>query len=395
MAFSSGLMSFQRFAVIGQGPSAVSEEVLEKIAEHRIQEADGVVPDDESWGWCGGRHLLDGEFSWEANVFNDCIHLGLRIDTHKPPADLKQAYILLEEQASASNGFISKSQKRDAKDAAMRKLDDEKRSGRFRKSKLAPVLWDVGRSTLYGPTGAGAQEKLFELFDRTFGLSLVPLTAGNLALRRLEGTGRRRDYEDARPTRFVVSPQGESHAAEYPWVAKGPQAKDFFGNEFLAWLWFMAETNAGGVDVDRGGAGGAVDVHIDRMLDLDCVFGLSGRDTLKGDGPTHMPEARHALGTGKVPRKMRVVLDAAGLFDLTVSGESMVISGLRVPDIDDADSPRVLFEERINLLRDFCETLDGLFDAFLKVRAGGRWTAVTGQMRDWIGRNLARAAAAA
>lgn len=384
-------MSFQRFVVVGQGPAAVSDEVLEKIAEHRIQEADGVVPDDENWGWCGGRHVLDAEFSHEANVFNDCLHVGLRIDSNKPPADLKQAYILLEEQASASNGFISKAQKRDAKDSAMRKLDDEKRSGRFRKSKLAPILWDVGRGMLYGPSSVGAQEKLFELFDRTFGLSLVPLTAGNLALRKLEGTGHRRDYEDARPTRFVVSPQGESHAAEYPWVAKGPQAKDFYGNEFLTWLWFMMETNAGGVDVGRGGA---ASILIDKMLDLDCVFGVSGRDTLKGDGPAQMPEARHALRTGKVPRKMSLVLDAAGVFALTLSGESMAVSGLRLPDIEDAESPRVLFEERINLLRDFGDALDGLFDVFLAVRAGGKWTATTSQMRQWIARGVQHAAAA-
>lgn len=377
--------------VIGQGPAAVTDEVIEKLAEHRIQEADGVVPDDESWGWCGGRHVLDAEFSHEANVFNDCVHVGLRIDSHKPPADLRQAYILLEEQAAASDGFISKAQKRDARDAAMRKLDDEKRSGRFRRSKLAPILWDIGGSTVYGPTSIGVQEKLFELFDRTFGLSLVPLTAGSLALRRLEGTGRRRDYEDARPTRFVVGPQGESHAAEYPWVAKGPQAKDFFGNEFLTWLWFMAETNAGGVDVGRGGS---VDIHIDKMLDLDCVFGVGGRDTLKGDGPTHMPEARHALRTGKVPRKMSLVLDAGGPFGLTLSGESLAISGLRLPDIDEAENPRTLFEERIHLLRDFGGTLDGLFDAFLAVRAGGKWSTITSQVREWIARGVQRAAAA-
>ena len=390
MAYASGSLSFTRYAVVGQGPSAPTEEVIEKLEEHKLYEAEGLVPDDENWGWCGGRHVLDGEFSFEANVYNDCVHVGLRIDSNKPPGDLKQAYILIEEQAASTNGFISKGAKKDAKDAAMRKLDDEKRNGRFRKSKMAPILWDIGKSTVYGPASLSVQEKLFELFDRTFGLSLIPLTSGNLALRKLEGTGKRRDYEDARPTRFVEGPQGESQPAEYPWVAKGPQAKDFFGNEFLTWLWWMSETQGGGVDTKSVGS---VDVMIDKVLDLDCVFGMTGRDTLKNDGPTHMPEARHALRSGKVPRKLGLTLDGPAAYTLTLTGESLAVSSLTLPDVEEADTPRVLFEERINLLRDFGQTIDALFDEFLKVRAGGQWLTLTRDIRAWITRNVQRAAA--
>lgn len=391
MAYASGSLSFQRFAVVGNGPSAVTEELLEKAADQRLLEGDDSGPiEDESWGWCGGRHLLDGEFSWEANVYNDCLHLGLRVDSNKPPADLRRAYALLEQQAAAGDsGFITKGQKKDAKDAADRKLDDEKRAGRFRKSRMTPILWDVGKSTLYGPTSISTQDKLFELFDRTFGLSLVPLTSGNLALRRLETTGRRRDYEDARPTRFVTSPQGESHAAEYPWVSKGPQAKDFFGNEFLLWLWWTTETNGGGLDA---GTAGVISLIVEKSLDLDCVYGITGRDTLRGDGPTHMPEARHALRTGKAPRRLGLVMDASSPFSLSITGESLAVSGLQLPDVEDADSPRVIFEERINALRDFAQALDGLFDAFLKVRAGGDWQSITTKIRHWIGANVKQAA---
>lgn len=391
MAYASGSLSFQRFAVVGNGPSAVTEDLLEKAADQRLLEGDDGGPvEDESWGWCGGRHLLDGEFSYETNVYNDCLHLGLRVDTNKPPADLRRAYAMLEQQAAAGDaGFITKGQKKDAKDAADRKLDDEKREGRFRKSRMTPILWDVGRSTLYGPTSVSAQDKLFELFDRTFGLSLVPLTSGNLALRRLESTGRRRDYEDARPTRFVTSPQGESHAAEYPWVSKGPQAKDFFGNEFLLWLWWTTETNGGGIDT---GAAGVISLIVEKSLDLDCVYGITGRDTLRGDGPTHMPEARHALRTGKAPRRLGLVMDAAAPFSLSITGESLAVSGLQLPDVEDADSPRVVFEERINTLRDFTQALEGLFDTFLKVRAGSDWLGVTTKIRNWIGANVKQAA---
>ena len=391
MAYASGSLSFQRFAVVGDAPASVTEELLEKAADQRLLEPDddGAGPvEDEAWGWCGGRHLLDGEFSHEANVYNDCLHLGLRVDTNKAPGDLKRAYLMIEQQASAGEGFLSKADKRDAKDSVERKLDDEKRSGRFRKSRMTPVLWDVKRKMLYGPSSQSTQDKLFELFDRTFGLSLVPLTSGSLALRRLESTGRRRDYEDARPTTFVTGPQGSGHAAEYPWVSKGPQAKDFFGNEFLMWLWWTSE-NGGGV----GGANNSpISLVIDKSLDLDCTFGITGRDSLRGDGPHRMPEARHALRTGKAPRKLGLVLDASQPFMLTLAGESLAVSGLQLPDAEDADSPRTLFEERINALRDFGSALDAMFDAFLNVRAGGDWPGVTSKIREWIGRNVKQAA---
>ena len=153
LSFASGSLSFVRFAVVGNSPGQITEEILEKFAPNTVLlEADGVVPDDENWGWCGGRHVLDGEFSFEANVYNDCVHVGLRIDTHRPPGDVKRAYLMMEEQAAATpDGFISKAAKRDAKDAAMRKLDDEKREGRFRKSKMTPILWDVKNSTPVRP----------------------------------------------------------------------------------------------------------------------------------------------------------------------------------------------------------------------------------------------------
>ena len=391
MPFANGSLSFQRFAVVGKGPKGVEEELLEKAREHRLLEAEGPV-EDETWGWCGGRHLLDGSFDYESNVFNDCLHLGLRIDTNKPPGDLKRAYRAMEEQAAQGDRqFLSKSDKRDAKDAADRRIEEEQREGRFKKSKMTPILWDVPAGVVYGPSSITLAEKLYELFDRTYGLSLIPLTSGNLALRRLESTGRRRDYEDARPTRFVVGPQGESHAAEYPWVSKGPQAKDFFGNEFLAWLWWTTETAGGGIDL---GNAGVVTLMIDKSLDLDCCFGLTGRGTLRGDGPAGMPEARHALRVGKVPRKLGLILDASSPFQLTLAGESLAVGGLRLPDPEDADSPRVLFEERINALRDFAGTLDGLFDAFLTARAGGGWPATSRKIGEWIARNTAPAAPA-
>ena len=54
---------------------------------------------------------------------------------------------------------------------------------------------------------------------------------------------------------------------------------------------------------------GEVTIFIDKSLDLDCAYGQTGKDTLRGDGPSRMPEARDALRTGKLPRKAGLILD--------------------------------------------------------------------------------------
>ncbi|MCC7186996.1 MAG: hypothetical protein IT185_12180, partial [Acidobacteria bacterium] len=340
--------------------------MLESLSEHALRPGDLGVPEEVEYGWSGGRHILDANFTFEHNVFADAISFGLRIDTNKVPGDLKKAYTMMEEESVAAgnpSGFISKLQKKDVKDVVRRKIDEDLRSGRFRRSRLIPILWDLSSQMLYAPASGANQEKLLELFDRTFGgaASLHPLTAGSTALRRLESTGRRRDYEDLRPTRFVYGPDGEDQYPEYPWVAKGPEPKDFLGDEFLLWLWHEADVRDG---VIATADAGEVAVFIDRSLDLDCAYGQTGRDALRGTAPTHMPEARDALRSGKVPRKLGLTIDAsAQQFTFNFSPEPMSFGSTKLPEIEDADSPRVLFEERIALLRDFCKSMDALYDA--------------------------------
>jgi len=391
MGFSSGSVSFKRYAVVGAQPKAVDQSMLDRLDEHALRPRDSGVPEEVEYGWSGGRHVLDTSFSFEHNVYADALSLGLRVDTNKVPSELRQAYTLMEEEAvAASNpsGFISKNQKRDVKDVVRRKVADDLRSGRFRRSKLFPVLWDFPSNTLFCAANSSTEEKLLELFERTFELKLLAISSGTLALRLLEPRGKRRDYEDVRPTRFANGPEGESQTPDYPWVAKGPEAKDFLGNEFLLWLWHEADA--------RSGAIGNATVFIDRMLDLDCAYGQSGRDTLKADGPGRMPEAADALQTGKVPRKAGIVMDVDGMqFNFNLNAETLGISSLKLPEVEEAETPRVLFEERVAMLRGFCKSMDAMFEAFLKIRGSGAWEGQTSAMRRWISRSGRRAMAAA
>jgi hypothetical protein len=383
MGFASGPVTMRRFAVVGDQPKSIDQSLLDALASHKLAPAEDETPADVEYGWCGGRHVLDGQFDFERNVYNDALSFALRVDTNRVPAELRLAYKILEEEAVATSnpsGFISKKQKKTAKETLSQKLEQELRSGKFRRSKLTPVLWDLPTASVYSPASGATAEKLMELFERSVGLELQPMSAGSLALKTLQSHGRRRDYEDFRPTRFVLADGGESQYPEYPWAAKGPQPKDFLGNEFLLWLWHEADHNDGVIKTDTK----EMSLFIDKSLDLDCAYGLTGRDNLRGAGPSRMPEARDALRTGKLPRKMGLVLDSGQQFSLTLNAESLAINSARLPEVEDAETPRVVLEERVTLMRDLWSAIDSLFDAFLKRRSSTAWESRTTAIRKWI-----------
>jgi hypothetical protein len=180
----------------------------------------------------------------------------------------------------------------------------------------------------------------------------------------------------------VSGPDGEGSYPEYPWTAKGPEPKDFLGNEFMVWLWHEAD---GRTSVVKTEDAGEVTVMFDRSLDLECAYGQTGRDSIKSVGPSHTPEARDALRVGKVVRRAGLVLDAfKQQFNLNISAESLGVGGAKLPEVEDADTPRKLFEERITLIRDLTRALDGLYATFLKIRASSAWESQTGSIRKWI-----------
>lgn len=384
MGFASGSVSFRRFLVVGKHPRQVDEKILEKLAEHTLTAGEFGVPDEVEYGWCGGRHIFDAKFTFENNVFADALHFALRIDTNKVPGELKKAYQLMEEEATAANnpsGHISKKQKTDVKEIVRDKIEEDMRSGKFRRSKLIPLLWDFPTRTIYSSIPNSSLDKLHELFERTFELKLEPVSSGSAALSWCEEAQRRHEYEDTRPTRFVSGPEGERQVPEYPWTAKGPQPKDFLGNEFLLWLWHEAEARNGVITA----ADLEIALVIDKNLELDCAYGQTGKDGLRGEGPTQMPEALDGLRTGKVPRKMGLILDTAGRqFEMTFNGETLGVSGCKFPEVEEAEDARVLFEERIAMLRDLCKGIDALFGSFLKVRTSSAWESQTTSLRRWI-----------
>ena len=120
MGFASGSVSCRRFAVVGKCPEAVDQALLNKLAECVLRPTEFGSAEEAEYGWCGGRHVHDGQFTFEHNVFADALHFALRVDSNKVPSSLVKSWQIAEEETAAKSnpsGFISKQQKKLVKES--------------------------------------------------------------------------------------------------------------------------------------------------------------------------------------------------------------------------------------------------------------------------------------
>ena len=151
---------------------------------------------------------------------------------------------------------------------------------------------------------------------------------------------------------------------------------NYLGNEFLLWLWFVLETDSDAVLLADGSV---VSVMLARTLVLDCPREVSGNETIRSDNPTKLPEARRAIQAGKLPRQAGMILVRHDQqYELTLQAETLAVSGAKLPTVEERDD-RLRKEERIGQVRHLIETVDLLFDAFLKRRLSADWP------RSWSG----------
>jgi len=391
MPFDRGRVTFCRFSVEGDAPTSVDDTVLETLRAYAFQESPAASVGEAEAGFVTGEHLFDTAFTYEKNGFGNLLLFGLRLDTHQPPADVKQAYRRQEEASVAAQsptGFASKAEKREAKELAERRLQEEVSAGKYRRSKLAPLLWDLQRRTLYcGAVGEKVAEQLGRLMHEAFNVELERLSAGMLA-RKLGVNDR--DHADARPSKFTRAPHTDNgEAPTVPWAQRSFSLKDFLGNEFLIWLWRRTETTRANAEPEAPtDPSDDAAVTFTKTLDMDCAWDVTGKQTLRtpaGDNPTRYPEAADALKLGKWPRKVGLILaDAEHQFELTWQADQALVSACALPSIEEAESAREVIEQRLALIRRVCELLDAMYGRFLKERFDGVWTERRGEIGGWI-----------
>ena len=390
MGFFTGRASFLRFKVNGPAPRLFDDEHIDRLRDReagrqRIAAADGVET-----GWTAGDHVLDTDFHLAKNIINDCLTFDLRVDTDKLPNDLLRAYISVELKALSKDnpsGFASARQKREAKEIARDRLEQEAKDGRYKKRKCIPVLWDkLTNEVLFGATSLTQIDRLCNLFEQTFGVGLDCVTAGRRAYHLAEVGSRTRSVDDSAPSAFVpgVTP------ADVAWIAD-ESSRDFIGNEFLLWLWYYTDVES---DTIKLADDSEVTLMLARTLTLECPRGQTGHETISSEGPSRLPEARRAIQSGKLPRKVGLTLVRhSEQSELTLHAETLAVGSAKLPPPDEAiTDARGKLDDRAGQLRSLIETLDLLYDAFGQRRFGPGWEKELAGMQKWLKREDRRAA---
>jgi hypothetical protein len=299
-----------------------------------------------------------------------------------------RAYYAVELKALTKNnpsGFPSARQKREAKESARERLEEEAKDGRFRKRKCVPVLWDrLSNEVLFGATSITHVDRLCSLFEQTFQKELECVTAGPRAFQLAELHGRTRQVDDSAPSAFLpgITP------ADVAWIAD-ESSRDFLGNEFLLWLWYYTDVES---DTLKLADDSEATVMMARSLTLECPRGQTGHETISHEGPTRLPESRRAIQSGKLPRKAGLTLVRhSQQYELAIHAETLAIASAKLPaPPEDVTEARAKLEERATQLRSLLETLDLLYDAFGRRRFGKEWEADLTAMQKWLKREERR-----
>ena len=401
MPFRNGAVSYSRFGVLGEFPDAAGEGTLALLGRHVVRNR-AVAEEGVSSGWCTGRHVFDTDFTWEHCGFSGAILCAMRVDTAKVPPEIRRAYVSMAEDERRPKGsgadvagVLSRGARREAKAEAERRCKEEIAEGRYRRIAMTPVLLDLVNRTVLAPvSGDAALKELRGLVEGTYGCKLNRRSAGGVAADLMGARGMTSDLDDALPDAFTAPPaqaaaaDGEpspgraSGRPEVPWALAGGEPRDFLGNVFLLWLWWMAEENEGVVET----ADAPVAVLVDKVVDLECPWGTGGRTSLRGVMPTRVPEAGKALQSGKWPRRLGLLLAAHGQeFECVLQGDRFAVSGLKLGDpSEEARTPRLEVEERLDRLATFDKVLVALYDCFLRERFGKGWGTRRQQIAAWI-----------
>jgi hypothetical protein len=380
MGFFTGRVTLSRYKLNGESPKLFDLSHLELLEQHaagrqRLQSGDGVEV-----GWAAGAHILDTHFKLDKNVINDMLFCTMRIDTEKLPSDLLKAYYAVDLEALSANnpsGKPSARQKREAKESARDRLEHEAKDGRYKKRKTIEIVWDLKANEIYfGTTSVTQVERLLVLFRNTFGMNFDSVTAGKLAFSLSEIHQQTRGVDDANASPFVpgLSPK------EYAWVLD-EASRDFLGNEFLLWLWFLCDTDRETVKLSDDSE--AV-LMLARTLTLECPRGQTGHETISSEGPSRLPEARKAIQSGKMPRAAGITCVRHDVqYEFKWIAETLAISGLKLPSTEE-DDERAQLDARADQIRSAIETCDLLYEKFIQVRSSSDWSKELKSMQRWL-----------
>ena len=167
------------------------------------------------------------------------------------------------------------------------------------------------------------------------------MTAGKLAF---ETVSVENVVDGAAPSSF--SPGSGTDLAWIP----DDTSRDFLGNEFILWMGWYLDTESDTVKLSDNSEATFMNA---RTLVLDCPRGATGHSSFKHEGPARLPEAKRAVKSGKLPRKVGLtIVRNSEQFEFALLAESFGIGSAKLPPAPDGvTQARAKLEERIRAIR--------------------------------------------
>ncbi len=193
MGILSSSTALTRYRIVETVPKGLWGDVQERLERYSFQDIDATA-EEQAFGWVCFDNMLDPEWaSAPPQKGGEHLAFGLRLDTRRIPASvMKKHYrIGLEEleqkNKERGNKYVGREQKQELREQTKLRL----------LARVLPVpavfdvVWNTSTNRVYFASTRDSMQDLFEdLFTRTFGLHLEPLTPYYLALASLGQEGR-------------------------------------------------------------------------------------------------------------------------------------------------------------------------------------------------------------
>jgi hypothetical protein len=156
----------------------------------------------------------------------------------------------------------------------------------------------------------------------------------------------------------------------------------FLGGEFVLWLWFSRDVLDGLIEIPGRGT---VEVALESALTLVDPLAEKERVGIRGFDPLGSLEAEQALLRGKLPRKVALRLGfEQNEWIATLDAASFALSGVKLPALL-SEGEEEHFHERMRLLEQLHDLVQGLYRHFLSVRLSPQWQdTLLPEMRRWL-----------
>lgn len=169
-----GSNTYFKFHVRGELPARPHARFLKRIEQHAFRSLEPEEEDDERFGWCVIDQLLNTQLNHDDVFRGDYVTLGLRIDRWRIPKPLLEAHLAEAKRAALANRDGEKLGRKEASQLEA-KVKARLKKRTMPSMKAVDVVWHMdGGSLLFWSHSKGMHEKLTALFEKTFGLELVP-----------------------------------------------------------------------------------------------------------------------------------------------------------------------------------------------------------------------------